>query len=378
MTLRVLSIMAFLAASPAMAQDDAGRLAQDARARLQDAAAQMDAADSARDRVRALTEAIQAYESGLGAMRDGLRRASLRETQLSRQLAARDADIAQLLGTLQSIGARPSPTAFLHPEGPTGTARAGMLLAELTPALNDRASRLRQDLEDVQALRLLQTQAATQLQTGLSEVQQARTALSQAMANRTDLPLRFTEDPVRTAILIASTETLDAFASGLSQIALNDAGAAFVDLDAQIGDFPLPAQGLLLRAAGEADAAGIARPGILLATRAGALVTAPTAATVRYQGPLLDLGNVVILEPAPDTLFVLAGLGVVYAETGEVLATDAPIGLMGGLSADQSANEPSTGGDGSGTARSETLYIEVRRGNVPQDPASWFRMGKDG
>ena len=38
----------------------------------------------------------------------------------------------------------------------------------------------------------------------------------------------------------------------------------------------------------------------------------------------------------------------------------------------------STVGDGAGNGRSETLYIEVRQQNVPQDPVSWFRTDKDG
>ncbi|UOA28763.1 peptidoglycan DD-metalloendopeptidase family protein [Pseudosulfitobacter sp. DSM 107133] len=375
--IRALVLLACLWPAALVAQDGTA-LARDAGVQLQEAAAQLDAADSARDRIKALTATIKAYETGLAAMRDGLRRASLRETQLTRQLAARDGEIASFLGTLQTIGATPSPTSFLHPDGPTGTARAGMLLAELTPALNARANGLRNDLEDVQNLRAIQTQATAQMQKGLSEVQTARTALSQAMAERTDLPRRFTEDPVNTAILIESSETLDAFASGVTNIAVDEHAVSLPDLEARIGDLALPAQGLILRGAYEADAAGIVRPGILLGTRPGALVTAPTAATVRYQGPLLDLGQVVILEPQPDTLFILAGLGAVYVKTGEVVATDAPIGLMGGLSATSATTEMSQEGEGAGTARSETLYIEVRQDNVPQDPALWFRQGKDG
>lgn len=375
--IRALVLLVCLWPATLWAQDGTA-LARDAGAQLQDAAVQLEEADSARDRVKALTATIKAYEAGLAAMRDGLRRASLRETQLSRQLAARDNEIAGFLGTLQTIGSTPSPTSFLHPDGPTGTARAGMLLAELTPALNARASSLRRDLEDVQNLRAIQTQATAQMQKGLTEVQTARTALSKALAERTDLPRRFTEDPVNTAILIESSETLDAFASGVSNIAQDEQSVSLPDLAARIGDLPLPAQGIVLRGANEADAAGITRPGILLGTRPGALVTTPTAATVRYQGPLLDLGQVVILEPQPDTLFILAGLGAVYVETGEVVATDAPIGLMGGLSATSAATEMSQEGEGSGTARSETLYIEVRQDNVPQDPALWFRQGKDG
>jgi len=344
---------------------------------LEAASIMLDQADGARDRVRALTRTIQAFETGLGAMRAGLRQAAINEAQLSAKLASRDGEVADLLGVLQSMGGAPSPVILLHPEGPTGTARAGMLLAELTPALNRRADALRRDLDNVQTLRALQTDAAKRLQLGLTEVQAARTALNQAMAERTDLPKRFTEDPVRTGILIASTETLDGFASGLSEIVTDEVEPAPVTLDGQIGALPLPAQGLVLRRAGEADAAGVKRPGLILATRPGAIVTSPTAATIRYVGGLLDFGNVVILEPQANTLFVIAGLDVVYGETGQVIAGGTPIGLMGGAIA-QTGEELSPLREGAGTERSETLYIEVREENTPQDPELWFRTDEDG
>ncbi len=359
------------------AQSQAELEARAAAKELEAASTLLDQADGARDRVRALTETIQAFEKGLGAMRAGLRQVTINEAQLSQKLQARDGEVAQLLGVLQNIGGTPSPVAFLHPDGPTGTARAGMLLAELTPALNSRADALRHDLQDLQTLRALQADAADRLQQGLTELQAARTALNQAMANRTDLPLRFTEDPVRTAILIASTETLDGFASGLSEIVTDEIEPAPINLDGKIGELELPVQGLVLRGAGEADAAGVKRPGIIIATRPRAIVTSPTAATIRYTGPLLDLGEVIILEPQANTLFVLAGLDVVYGTAGQVIASGTPIGLMGGAT-EENGTATSPRREGTGTDRTETLYMEVRQDNSPQDPSDWFRTDKDG
>lgn len=361
----------------ASAQSDAAEQARLAMADLEAASAQLDAANGARDRVLALTQTIQAFETGLGAMREGLRQAAINEAQLSKKLQARDGEVAQLLGVLQSIGGTPSPTQFLHPGGPLGTARAGMLLAELTPALNTRADTLRQDLQEIQTLRLLQADAAQRLQDGLTEIQRARTDLNQAMANRTDLPKRFTEDPVRTAILISTSETLAGFASGLSEMTAEQVDPAPMDFEGRIGDLPWPAQGLILRRANETDAAGVTRPGIILATRPRAIVTTPTAATIRYTGPLLDLGNVIILEPRANTLFVLVGLETVYGLAGQVIGAETPIGLMGGPVV-ASGDALSPNGDGGGVERSETLYIEVRENNIPQDPENWFRTDKDG
>ena len=371
-------IVLFLAVVPLAinAETQAAVQARAAAAALDAATSQLDAADGAHDRVRALTQTIQAFETGLGAMRAGLRQAAISESQLTKRLQAREAEVAQLLGALQSIGGASSPVSLLHPDGPMGTARAGMLLTELTPALNARADVLRKEVEDVQTLRLLQTDAAKRLKAGLTQVQSARASLNQAIANRTDLPLRFTEDPLRTALLIASTETLGGFASGLSEIVTEETAPALATLDGEIGELPLPVRGVVLRKANEADAAGVKRPGLILATRPRAIVTSPTAATVRYQGPLLDLGNVVILEPRADTLFVLAGLDVVYAKTGQVIASGTPIGLMGGAMA-ENGTTLSPLREGTGTERTETLYIEVRLDNTPKDPETWFQTDED-
>jgi septal ring factor EnvC (AmiA/AmiB activator) len=361
-----------LLGGPAAAQNEPAAAARAASERLSNAAELLASADGARNRVKALTETIQAYEEGLEAMREGVRRAAIREETLTRNLQAREAGIARLLGVLQSMGNTPAPVLLLHPSGPVGTARSGMILSEVTPSLERQAAELRGKLEEVSVLRRLQESAADTLRRGLQGVQSARTELSQAIADRTDLPRRFTEDPVKTALLVASTETLDGFASGLSEIAVNEAPGSLPGIEARKGQLPLPVEGRILRRAGEADAAGITRPGLVLATRPNALVTTPAPATVRYRGPLLDYGNVIILEPQAGLLLVLAGLDVVYGNTGEVLPGGSPVGLMGG---------PANGEDGlvqaqvtqAGAERTETLYIEVRESNTPVDPATWFK-----
>ncbi|MBY6066068.1 peptidase M23 [Leisingera aquaemixtae] len=370
-----LMLLAVLAA-PVQAADPAGA-ARDAAEQLELASVQLQEAASSRDRVKALTSTVQAYEAGLAAMRDGLRRVARREGQLSAQLAARQEEVSGLLGIIQTIETSPPPVLMVHPSGPLGAARSAMMLAEVTPALQAKAQSLKADLDEVQGLRLLQQNAAKTLEEGLSGVQSARVQLSTAIADRTTLPKRFTEDPVRTAILISSTETLSGFADGLAEIAGGEIAASEADISALRGSLPLPVEGLVLRGYGERDAAGIARPGLLIAARPRALVTAPAAATIRYRGPLLDLGNVVILEPQPDTLFVLSGLAEVFGETGQVIPEGTPVGLMSGENPKPDAIL-STSGEGGGTDRTETLYIEVRMDNSPVDPETWFRTGKGG
>jgi septal ring factor EnvC (AmiA/AmiB activator) len=375
--MRALTFIVLLLLSPtARADTDPRQAAAAAVAVLEDAAVALVYAETARDRVKALSAAVKGYEAGLAAMRVGLRQVALREARMTQEINRREDGISRLLGVLQTIVRSPAPTVLLHPSGPVKTARSAMLLADVTPGLQVQAQALRRDLDEVTALRQLQQQASNHMQKGLVGAQLARTKLSQAMSGRRDLPQRFVEDPLQTAVLIAATETLAAFANSVGLIATEEMTTALPDIAGQKGRLAMPVRGQLLRLKDEADAAGVVRPGIVLATRPRALVTAPTAATIRYLGPLLDYGQVLILEPQKDTLFVLAGLAQVYGKIGQVVPAGSPLGLMGGQTQQLDAIL-SQSRDGTGIDRTETLYIEVRQGDTPVDPLDWFTSQKD-
>ena len=375
--MRALTFIVLLLLSPtARADTDPRQAAAAAVAVLEDAAVALVYAETARDRVKALSAAVKGYEAGLAAMRVGLRQVALREARMTQEINRREDGISRLLGVLQTIVRSPAPTVLLHPSGPVKTARSAMLLADVTPGLQAQAQALRRDLDEVTALRQLQQQASNHMQKGLVGAQLARTKLSQAMSGRRDLPQRFVEDPLQTAVLIAATETLAAFANSVGLIATEEMTTALPDIAGQKGRLAMPVRGQLLRLKDEADAAGVVRPGIVLATRPRALVTAPTAATIRYLGPLLDYGQVLILEPQKDTLFVLAGLAQVYGKIGQVVPAGSPLGLMGGQTQQLDAIL-SQSRDGTGIDRTETLYIEVRQGETPVDPLDWFTSQKD-
>ena len=364
-----LALILTLCAGAAHAQSPA-ETARAAAEQLTAARAQLDAAGSGRNRVAALTDTVQAYEEGMIALREGLRRVAAQTDRIEADLNARQEEVSRLLGVLASIGRAPAPGLALHPDGALGTARSGMMIADVTPALQRRVADLSDVLNDLAVLRALQESALETLSDGLRGAQEARAELSAAIAERTDLPRRFSDDPVQTALLLASTETLDAFATGLAEAF--DTGAAAPQL-AATGDLPLPVQGRLLRGAGQPDAAGVTRPGVILAARPRALVTTPVPATVLFRGPLLDYGNVVILEPAQDVMFILAGLDEVFGEAGEVLTAGAPVGLLGGQPPTPDAIL--TGSEPTGpAAASQTLYLEVRDGQSPVDPATWFAL----
>jgi septal ring factor EnvC (AmiA/AmiB activator) len=359
------AVLALLISGPAFG-DTVADAAAKAATDLQSAVAALDAATEARDRIAALSQTIRAYEGGLAALRGALRDAALREATLTRAFEAKRDGIGRLLGVLATMEANPGPLLLLHPEGALGTARSGMILADVTPALQSQAMALKAELQELSDLRALQLSAGKVLERGLATAQTARTELSKAISDRTDLPRRFLDDPEVLKGLLDSADTLDAFAAGLSPDVKGDPSFA-----GEKGRLPLPVLGTLLRRPGEADAAGVRRPGVTLVTQAHALVTAPWPATIRYRGPLLDYGNVMILEPGDGYLLVLSGLETLYGEVGEVVAAAAPLGLMGGP-ATASAEFVTLAPDGSGGRDTETLYMELRQGALPVDPMPWF------
>lgn len=357
-----------ISAMPLGAQTETDQ-ATAAAAALQEAITDLQQAERSKDRVAALTKTIGAYEQGLAALRDSLRQASARAADLTRQFDAQTAKVAQLLAVLTRIEAETGPLLLLHPDGPLQSARSGMILADVTPALQAEVDVLRAGLRELADLRALQARANETLIVGLGAAQSARTSLSQAISDRVDLPRRFTEDPDDLRALVQNADTLEALAAGLA-LPGNDgqAGESFV---AAKGRLPLPVLGRVIRRANEADASGVRRPGLTLATRPQALVTSPTAATIRFRGPLLDYGNVMILEPGLGYLLVIAGCQTVYGEVGEVIAAGAPIGLMGGGLA-ETGTDGIDAGEVAGQRETETLYLELRLGAKPVDPAEWF------
>ncbi len=364
----LLLCMTLAAPMKAGVAEDAARAADD----LAGAVAALDAASGGQDQIKALTQTIRAYEAGLAALREALRQSQQREGELLAEFNTEQSQIAQLLGVLSRIEAEPAPTLLLHPTGPVGTVRAGMMLADVTPALQAEAAQLRAKLDELSVLRGLQTAAGQTLTRGLDAAQKARSTLAQAIADRTDLPRRFTEDPEVLRDLLQSADTLDGFAAGLALDPSATSGFASAK-----GSLDLPALGTLLLRHGEVDGRGVARPGLTLATRPAALVTAPWAATIRYRGPLLDYGNVMIIEPGDGYLLVIAGLGDVYGEVGEVVARGAALGLMGG-DVDENADLLAPSKDGGSARETQTLYIELREGAKSVDSIDWFAATAQG
>ena len=365
---RIAICLALVLTHPAVAEQAPGDIAREASDYLAQAALALSEANGGRNRIAALTTTVRAYERGLEAMREGLRRAALEERMLRERLEGQDAELISLLAALQSIERSGGAVQSLHPDGPLPAIRTGMLAGAFVPALNERAQSLATELQDVGAMVAVQKAGTERLEEGLKGIREARLALAEAIAKRTDLPERVSTDDAAMQALINSSETLAAFA------------------DTFVSDSPwttpieevweLPVIGTLLRDFDEADAAGIRRPGWIMATETSAIVTTPVEATVRFAGELPDQGRVVILEPRLGELLILAGVGETYVQRNQVLAPGDPVGLMGGKTGAEQQNLIETEVSG-GQRRPETLYIELRQGRETVNPSVRFAKNSE-
>ena len=316
------------------------------------------------DRVVPLGAAIEGYEAALAGLRSGIGAAAARERALSLGMATRRDELARLLAALQAVSRTPPPATGLHPEGPIAAARAAAMVERLTPALREEADALAAALAEVGEIRGLQGQATGELEAGLATLAAAQGELAAAMA--VAAPMLEAEVGPALTMMARDSELLTQLAAALA--GASDAPPAPA---AAAGPMDWPVQGELMRGFQEPDAAGVRRPGVVLRAPPLSLVRAPADATVRYAGPFLEYGYVVVLEPGPETMVVLAGLAQLQARTGDVVRRGEPLGLLGGrpLGVEEYVMLPlSDTGAGGG----ETLYIEVRQGRGPVDPAPLF------
>ena len=354
----------------------AGAQAAQAAEALRSAIGRLDKALSADDQVVALGDVIRAYELGQAALRDSLRRAALREAQVRAEFDQESARLSRVIGVMTAMQKSPETLMLLHPAGASATAQSGMVLSAITPALQAEADRLRVGLDEIKTVRQIQQSAADTLAQGVAQVQEARRLLASAVTDRSQIPTRFGENPAELTALLQSADTLDAFASGIAAME-QDIGAPMADFEAAQGSLPLPAMGEVLLGFSQPDENGIKRPGLTLGTAPAALVTSPWPATIRYRGPLLDYGNVMIVEPSRGYLLIVAGLAQVFGEPGDVLAAGEPLGLMGGQegpAAEFGAAFVESAASGAAPKSMQRLYVELRKGKETLDPAEWFVM----
>ena len=357
-----------LDARRAHAADLAAATAAQAQAQLADAQAERLAAD----RVTAAARLVAA-ESALADAQQRVADLARRHDAAEAQLAADSRALGPLLPLIERLSLFPAETLLATPQSPQDAVRGVLVLGFLTRQLRARAARVGAERSEIAALQAQLDAALPGLQAAeLSQRSQAA-ALDSALAlargsgqaARTQADAaarRAASDAARADSLRAAIAALDAAriaaarrreAAARAAPAQTAAAAAVLPPPpmAARGGWTPPAAGKIIRAFGAAGDAGPAS-GITLQTPSGARVVSPCAGRVEFAAPFRSYGLLLIIACGGDSHVVLAGLDRLDAAAGQAVRAGEPVGVM-----------PRTGGG---------LYVELRRGGRPVDPAPYL------
>ena len=332
-------------------------------------------ADSYRERVKALSNLIQETEESLSNLRSAYRTIKLQSKNLHKDIILQKEKISELAGALLVVGREPLGSKLLHPDGALNAARSSLILSDILEGVRSEARDLNKDQEKLRLLTNLAQRAEVEMQLSLKSIQAARVSLIKAASDRADLPIRFIDDPKKISLLSKSAKSLGEFAVAINSLEKK----LIIPVEPIEKDFEgalnLPVEGVIARKFKEEDAAGIVRPGIIIRTKDNEIVTSPIVSTILYAGPLLDYKMVSILEPDEGVLLIFAGLDQVFVKPGQIIPKSGPIGLMG--SRNTNSKNFITGKELNSGRLSQSLYIEVRVSDKPQDPFDWFDFNKE-
>ncbi len=336
---------------------------------------------------------VKLAEIEISASEEKLQELIDRETDLHARLDDEDEGVSSLVATLARISRNPPPALVVAPSDALGAARAAMLISEIVPQLRDKAKQVSADLAELSSVRKKAQDETETLKANYSVLFEEQLRIATLIEARklglaragTDL----TEEEKKAEELAARSGSLNQLITSLSQRIASEADTAqtvpaktpeeiklaLADTSRTAPAFDFPAgRGLLARPAagvtitdfGADDGFGGASEGISIVTRADAEVLAPSDGWVLYKGPYLNYGQIVILNPGDGYSVLLAGLETIDVDVGQFVLLGEPIGNMGLRTVGRAVTT-------SAGASRPTLYVEIRDGDKPVDPARWWR-----
>jgi septal ring factor EnvC (AmiA/AmiB activator) len=347
------------AVSSVDAQRQARAMDRDAdRARAQALQQQV---ETLRTQLVALGRTEASGERAVGGAKGRLATLNLQEAQLKIRMGHNQESLTKLLGALQMFQRNPPPPLLVDPRSARDAARAAILIKAIAPELEQRSREFAAASEQLKAIRRRAAAASGSLFQAESDLADRQAKIQDLIDQKRALELQLRSDA---QVADSDVRRLAARARSLGELVtvLDDHDTRTRDLAAGLPStamatvFTPPVMGPVARRFGEVGSDPLRAKGWTWTTDRSAVVVSPTAAHVDYAGPLKDWGLVLILRVGPDHL-VLAGLSRVDVDTGMAVAAGEPVGRAG-----------------AGSPQPE-VYLEVRHGVTPVDPARWFGRG---
>ena len=312
-----------------------------------------------RQQLVALGAAQSAGERTVGEKGARLAALNAAEADLAQRMGKNQVELSRLLGALQLYRKDPPPALLVSPKNAVDAVNAAILMKAITPALEEKAHTFAAEAKQLQALRRNLVLANSEIFTAESDVADRRAEIERLIAQKSTLEqgLDADADAAEADVrrLAKKAGSLGELVSGLDPQDTDAGGGSALRLTA-------PVHGAPDRRFKEPWPGRARSQGWSWKTAEGQTVLSPADGRVDYAGPLKGWGLVLILRVTGGYHLVLAGLGATNARISSAVSAGEPIGHMAGASG-MSKDKASTPSE---------LYLEVRKGETPVDPALWF------
>jgi len=345
------------------------------------------------------TERTQAAEARASAIEQRLATLNASESAIRKSLDNRRDVIVEVLAALQRMGRRPPPAVLASPDDMLEAVRSSILLGAVLPELRGETEALATDLGELVRLKDAIARDREALARDLATLASERERLSALIAARQeDLAKaeRIEADESRKARdlaaraqtlgeLIQKMESEIAAARHAAEEARKAAEAQAREMRerlaaAPFGDparlapkipfaeakglLPMPVNGTTLRRFGAPDGFGGTAKGVSIATRHGAVVSAPADGWVAFAGPFRSFGQLLIINAGGGYYILLAGMERITVALGQFVLAGEPVAVMG-----ETATPLSTAFSGT---NGPVLYVEFRKDGGSIDPSPWW------
>lgn len=300
-----------------------------------------------RSRIVDISKQQGASETREAVYRAKLETLNLQEADVTRRLSLMRSKEARLLSALQIYTRNPPPAILIAPRRANDAVMAAIIMRAITPELQKRTRVLydqNAQLVNIRRQAALQNEGLLDAKADVSRqrdeieklIEQKMALEDQLLGQADQLQAQAAEYKAREARLRG-----DLPLRGLMGFSADDLSHLQPPVVGdRISDFGQGSSGLINR-------------GVTFAAAPGSQVVAPAEGEVEYAGPIESYGWVVILNVGHNYRVVLTGMGRVYVEKGRTVTRHEPLGRMPNLS-----------------DKKTTLYMELRRGDSPVNPAS--------
>ena len=369
--------------------------ARAAEARIaEELAAAIEAQDSVAEQLGSIAQSIQAQEALIAASEAEMQKLATERATLLAELGEKQDSLSELLAALQRLEQNPPPALVVEPGDILAALRGAMLLGTLVPELSTEAQALALKLDQLGQLEATISTRGQEVALEITRLESQRIELGRLVAQKKGLVSKSSEEleaeRARSRELADRARSLKQLLASLAAERKRQEAEAAERLAAEErerkrqeelqrapklafaeakGKLAFPAQGQIVRGFGEPDGLGRETQGLMIATRAGAQVTAPADGKVEFAGPFRSYGEVVILNPGGGYRVLLAGMDKVTADVGEFLRAGEPVGEMG-----SSPASVTLFGEVVQDGR-PVLYIEFRNSTEAVDSGPWWIGG---